>query len=385
MPIRGKRHGQAGRVGRLSQGVVEETAAFLSTFIVLPEYADTVIAAWVLAAWMIKSWDRFPHLAISSPEKRCGKSTLLDLLALIVPKPLPASNPSPAVIYRVIEGTQPTLILDEAQSLSRKGSESGEVVRELLNAGIGKKSQVLRCGGGKQEFKVKKFSIYSPKIFAMIGDVDGVLADRSISISMRRMVKNQDHEVERFIYRKVEARAAEIKSKLEEFAKEFSEKAADLYSEMEPFNIDNARMADLLTPLQVVLTLDNPGNLDILLAYAQSLEEAEKRKESQTPKVKLLRACREIYTEEDVPFMETKILIDHLIARTEEPWVRWNKGAGMSPESLALLLRPFGISSGHNRARTKRGYYRQDFEEAWKSYLPPLKNLSNPSKPSRSK
>src|SRR5262249_44709888 len=125
-------------------GVVGEVVAFLARYIVLPPVLVLVVAAWVVAAYLIDVWDRFPHLAINSPEKRCGKTTLLDLIFLLAPRPRYTTNISPAALYRLVELERPTLLMDESQSLRRRGSESIEVICEILNAGIGRNAKVLR-------------------------------------------------------------------------------------------------------------------------------------------------------------------------------------------------------------------------------------------------
>jgi hypothetical protein len=60
-------------------------------------------AAWAASAHLADVWDRFPHLAITSQEKRCGKTRLLQLLELVTPNPFNTSNISPAAVYRLIE------------------------------------------------------------------------------------------------------------------------------------------------------------------------------------------------------------------------------------------------------------------------------------------
>lgn len=388
MPIEHSRDGQAGQagqVGRVSEKrarLIERVERFLTDFIVLPLYASTVIAAWVLAAWMSNVWDRFPHLSIYSPEKRCGKTRLLEVLKLIVPNPISTSSISPAALYRVIgqsEKRRPTIILDEAQSLSRVKSESGEVLRELLNAGIEKDAKVIRCGGKKME-EVLEFPTYSPKIFAQIGAPDGVLADRSLPIEMKRKTSES---VQRFLMREVQPRAEALRKKLEQWAKDNESFVAEIYPGIDTLDIENDRMADLLLPLQAALLLDGNERRDILLAYATSLEERDKRPESQSPGVRLLTACREIFDgEKDTSFIPTDVLIERLVSRTEEPWHRWNHGHGMTDEALANLLRPYGIRPTHNKAKTKRGYYVSDFQDAFERYLIPLEKPSKPSIPS---
>jgi hypothetical protein len=380
-PERG-RVGHLGRPGRVSEGhtsLLEVVETFLTDYITLPPFAATVIAAWVLAAWMLNAWDRFPHLSIYSPEKRCGKTRLLEVLKLIVPNALSTSSISPAALYRIIGTTQmrPTIILDEAQSLSRVKSESGEVIRELLNAGIEKDAKVIRCGGKKMD-KVVEYPTYSPKIFAQIGEPDGVLADRSLPIEMKR--KTEQDTVIRFRSREVLPRAKAIRDRLETWTEETEKQAVEVYSSIEPLDIENDRMADLLMPLQTVLRLTGGEGLETLSAYAASLDERDKRPESQSWGVRLLTACREIFeAEEDNAFIPTSALIERLVSRSEEIWSRWNRGDGMNPEALAKLLRPFGISSQQNKKRTQRGYFLADFQDAFERYLVPLEKPSNPS------
>lgn len=218
--------GRDGRATEVSTNPIDLVAELLTDYIALPERVADVIAAWVAAAWLFDVWDRFPHLAITSPEKRCGKTTLLDILRVIVPCPLSTSNISPAALYRVIQAKRPTLLFDEAQSLARAGSEAGEVTREILNAGIVKNATVIRCGGKGMD-KIKEFAIYAPKVFAMIGEPDGVLADRCLPVMMRR--KTSGDRVERYRSRVVDARGEAIRRRLEEWAKENKEYAVPLY------------------------------------------------------------------------------------------------------------------------------------------------------------
>jgi putative DNA primase/helicase len=48
--------------------------------------------------------------------RRCGKTTLLDVLARLVLRPLSAANATPAAIIRVVEAHRPTLLVDGADT-----------------------------------------------------------------------------------------------------------------------------------------------------------------------------------------------------------------------------------------------------------------------------
>lgn len=361
------------------KGVIGDIVRFLAKYVVLPEDSYLVTAAWIVAAYLVDEWDRFPHLAITSPEKRCGKSLLLELLSLLVPKPRLTANISPAALYRLTELERPTLLIDESQSLSRRGSEASEVIREMLNAGIAKSAKVMRCGGEGHD-KIEEFSVYSPKVLALIGNLDQVLADRSLPVQLRR--KTRTDKVERYRSRMVEKEATTLHTSIENWAQDNSKQAAAIYDTLDPFNIENDRMAELLLPLQAVLrVIDDSESIDKLRSYAEELDKRDREQEMQSPGVMLLNACRELFST-SLSFISTGTLISSLVSRAEEPWHRWNSGQPISSEALAGLLRQYGIRPKRDKKQTKRGYFRSDFQDAWERYLPENypSNLSNSDK-----
>lgn len=358
------------RVSGFSEGhPIGRVETFLRDYIAMPETTPLVIATWTAAAYLLDVWDRFPHLGISSPEKRCGKTTLLELLNLVAPKPRYTTNISPAALYRIIEAERPTLLMDESQSLARRGSEQSEVIREILNAGIGPNAKVIRCGGANMT-EIVEFSVYSPKVFAMIGKLDSVLADRTLPVDLRR--KTPADVVKRFRHRLVAQEGEVLKIGLENWCRENRDKIQDVYDHIEPFPIDNDRMADLLTPLQAVLAVAN-GPREVLKEYAFLLDRRDREQEMQTPGVQLLFACKELF--EGKAFIGTDLLIERLKARKEEPWDRWNR-TGLNRETLSALLRPYDIRPGkyqkkrNGKVEQLRGYFARDFQDAWDRYTP---------------
>jgi hypothetical protein len=389
-----KRAGRAGRDGRVSQKVyppiLQDLENFLKGYIVFQGDEVLVVASWVMAAWLTDVWDRFPNLAITSPEKRCGKTHLLELLEMITPNARYTPNISPAAVYRWIEQNdpKPTLLLDEAQSIQRRFSETSEVMRELLNAGIDKSSKVVRMGGEHFD-EVKDFSVYCPKAISAIGDFDGVLADRCLAIRLKR--KTATDVVLPFRSRLIGPLGEKLKARLEKWAAKNKKKVSDIFDHLDVFPIKNDRLAELLLPLQAVLTVVAEDRLPDLAEYAKAIDKQDA--ETESPGIRLLTACRELFAASTDPnkprparhFIKTTELISNLAQRTEEPWRRWTRGQLMTPEALAVLLRPFGIRSQMDKRRTAKGFYATQFEETWQRYLPPppSKNPSNPSIPSK--
>ena len=170
--------------------MLQDLHDIVARHIVLPEEvkneARVAIALWVLHAHALDAASYSPILDISSPTWRCGKSQLLDLLQMLVPKPLPGVNITKATVFRMVEQWSPTLLIDEADTFLKENDE----LRGILNSGH-KRSMALipRCVGDDNE--VKLFSTWCPKAIAHIGRIHSTLEDRSIRICLRRKLKSE--------------------------------------------------------------------------------------------------------------------------------------------------------------------------------------------------
>jgi len=126
---------------------LEEACAFLRRFMAFSSETQLVaIALWVAHTYTIQAFDCTGYLHIQSPEKRCGKSRLLDCIGLLVRKPWQVVSPSEAVLFRKIEAENPTLLLDEVDTIFSNGKDDGkESLRALLNAGFERRAKIPRC------------------------------------------------------------------------------------------------------------------------------------------------------------------------------------------------------------------------------------------------
>jgi putative DNA primase/helicase len=120
-------------------------------FLAVPEGAAETLALWVVFTHAIEASAVAPRLAILSPLPRCGKTTLLGLLIRLVPRPLPTSNVTPAVVYRVIaRDDPPTLLIDEADTFFGARPE----LLGIVNSGHSRDTAFVdRCDGDNHEPK----------------------------------------------------------------------------------------------------------------------------------------------------------------------------------------------------------------------------------------
>ena len=126
-----------------------------------------------------------PRLAVRSPMKRCGKTTLLDVLGCLVMKALPTANVSAAALFRVVEGYRPCLLVDEADTFLAESDD----LRGVLNSGHRRGGSVLRTVGDDHE--PRAFATYAAVAIGLIGTLPDTLADRSISVDLKRKLSSE--------------------------------------------------------------------------------------------------------------------------------------------------------------------------------------------------
>src|SRR5437763_12793094 len=106
--------------------ILAELHATITRYVVLPspEAIDAVVL-WIAATHAQPAWAHAPRLVIRAPEKRCGKSRLLDVVEATCHRPLITVNASTPAVYRSIGSDDPpTVLLDEADTVF--GPKAGE-------------------------------------------------------------------------------------------------------------------------------------------------------------------------------------------------------------------------------------------------------------------
>jgi len=85
--------------------LLQELEKVFGQFLKLPAGAAEAMALWVVHTYALEAANISPILCLTSPEKRCGKTSALDLLHNLVSKPLSAANVTPAALFRSVEKT----------------------------------------------------------------------------------------------------------------------------------------------------------------------------------------------------------------------------------------------------------------------------------------
>ncbi|GAA2599092.1 DUF3631 domain-containing protein [Dactylosporangium fulvum] len=347
--------------------ILDRLHATITRYVVLPspEAVDAVVL-WIAATHVQQAWAHAPRLVIRAPEKRCGKSRLLDVVEGMCCNPLITVNASPAAVYRAI-GTDepPTLLVDEADTIfGGKNAEANEDLRGLLNAGHQRNRPAIRWDNNLH--RLEKIPTFAMAALAGIGAMPDTIEDRAVVVRMRRRMAGETvapyrHRRDGPVLRKV---AIELTQWLRAHLAEL-ERA-------EPAMPLEDRAADTWEPLIAVADLAG-GEWPSRGRAAATVLTAEAEDTGQVSnRVRLLTDIRAAFTTlGDPPSATTADLLAALNDDAEAPWQGFGP-AGLTGKRLGDMLREFGISSGTIRfpVGQAKGYVRDAFTDAWKRYCP---------------
>jgi hypothetical protein len=355
-----------GEAAKITGELLETCRTWIRRYTVVSDEQAVIMAAWTLHTYVFDAFEVTPYLFISSPEKGSGKSTLLRILKAVSCRGRSSSGMSGAALARVVEGSRPTLFLDEIDAQMKGNKETAENIRGILNSGYEPEGVYTRCVG--QDFAVKDFPTFCPKCLAGIGDLWDTVSDRSIIIEMRRKLPRETVEPDRKLA--VKTAAAPVKAGLEEWA---ARGAADLLRSIRPTPLSgfNPRQNDIAEVLLAIAQLAG-GGWPQRLTQALTVVCKATRAEDASIGVTLLSDIRTVFDERKTDTVSSKMMTGCLCEIEGRPWAEWSHGKGLSANNLARQLKGFGIYPLKIRFGdgTAQGYRRGDFEDDWSRYCP---------------
>lgn len=340
--------------------VMNEVADTYTRFVVLPDGAADALALWTAHTHCFEAFQCSPRLNVTSPERGCGKTTLRDVLAVLVPRPLLTENLSVAVLFRIIEAHKPTPLADECDAWLRDNEE----LRGLLNAGHRRGGQALRCEGEDNE--VRAFTVFAPVVLCGIGSLPGTLHDRSIVIRLERAKPGE--LAARFDSRHTE-HEQELCRKLARFCVDNTARLETCDPSL-PSGVFN-RLADNWRPLFAIAESIG-GNWPQRAVSAFSKLTSREDTDAQGIGAMLLADVWQAFRSSGAVRMFSKSLVESLLQMTDRPWPEANRGKPITETWLARKLRLFTIAPKLIRVgdAVGRGYELADFQEAVDRYLP---------------
>ena len=341
--------------------MLAEIAEIIALHVSLPVALADAVALWTVMTWLHDRLDISPFLNVTSATKRCGKSLLLEVVAELVYRPLPTSNVTPAVLFRVIEKSAPTLLLDEAdRTLAKK--DIPDLIAIINNSQRRKGAYVTRCVG--EDHEPRQFSSWCPKAMAGIGGLPDTVLDRALIIRLERRPPGQSlplwrdrdraaiERLQRQIVKWTGATAEAILTRRNEvvFPAVLHDRARDAWEAL-------LAIADVAGGQWA----GDTGRAWCACEYVN----ADTGDEQSGAAEMLLADLFQVFREADDPeALATSSILDALYAMEGRPW------SELSPRGLSKLLKPFKVRSRQMKVEGAkvRGYKRSDLEPVWARY-----------------
>lgn len=326
--------------------------------IIIDKPLKVAFVLWVLFTYLIDDCDIAPIAWITAPEKSCGKSTLLGLFERVVNRPYTMTDPSQAVLYRIMDKYKPCLLIDEIDT----GLKDKSTILGILNAGYSRHACKIPKVNMDKGGTVESFNAFGAKVLCGIGGLTGTTASRSIKFELKR--KSNNDKVARLNKRTLtHAKTDLIRQKAKRWATD--NRQAIIQTEIELLPINDRVYDNWYILLQIAHVL---GVYD---TAKQACLTINKAKDELSTNEQLLFDIREVWRGEK---MALKFLLERLIADDEKAWASLNNGQEMTAHQLGKRLRGFGIAPKTIKtgvSTTAKGYDKDQFTQIWERYLSP--------------
>ena len=338
--------------------LLDSIAEAIRRYVILSDHSRDATALWAIHTYLVDCIPVSPRLAICSPTKQCGKTTLLDVLGCLVLKPLPTANVTASAIFRVVEAYRPALLVDEADTFLRDNDE----LRGIINSGHRRGGSVLRAVG--DDYEPRAFSTYSPCAIALIGKLPDTLHDRSVVVDLKRRLPSEA----------ISPFRADRVGQLDALARQAARWCRD--------HADEVANADPSMPAGIYNR--EADNWRSLLAIAeaaggqwperarQALEQSHASAEDDSRLALLLGDIKAIFAEKKKDKLGSADLIVELHGVEGRPWAEYGRSKKpISQNQVANLLKPVSVAPVVLREgkKTARGYQLAQFAEAFDRYL----------------
>lgn len=352
---------------RRKSPLAHDAMTFIRRFVVVSDAQLVVLALWAIHTHCVEVFRQTPFLAVTSPERECGKSRLLEVLELLVARPWMITQPSEAVIFRKINAEMPTLLLDEVDTIfSPKTAQYHEGLRGILDEGHRRHGKVPRYIGDQ----VVDFKVYCPKVLAGIGTLPDTITGRSIPIRLQR--RTRDEPIERFITWSIGPGATALRDQIAAWAQANKTRLSRMHPRM-PEELSD-RMQEGCEPL--VAIADRLGVGAEARAALVELLTGERVDTHDTMRVRLLRDIKSIFEQHDdisgkrVRGIRTTTLLQELHGIEEGGWDHYY-GRRLEAKDLADLVRHYEVHPKPIKLKgeTHKGYRRDDLHAVWTRYL----------------
>jgi hypothetical protein len=374
--------------------LLDEVRQMICRYVVLPsQAAEVAVTLYAAATHAAEDLQCATRLVIRSPEPRCGKSRLLEILKCLCPHPVPTVSISPAALVHAIPpngADPPTLLIDEFDTVfgkSTKDEPKAEALRAMINAGFNRGASYIRHDPmTKENYECPTFAM---AVLAGIGSLPDTIEDRAVVISLRRKLAGQG--ADRYRVRQHQEAVKALGERLARWVLPQSAAIADDMPDM-PDGL-NDRQEDAWECLIAVADAAGGDWPKLAREAAQTICGAAEEKHAANRR--LLADLRDIFNARPGrDRLRAATIIPALSQIEEAPWKMYNRGDGISDNQLGGLLAEYDVKTKNARYRAYvrdpktgkkvpdqeggwqteslvgRHYFRADLEPVWAAYAP---------------
>lgn len=351
--------------------IITRVRSFLTRFIAFPndEFAD-ILAVWIVHTWAFDAFRVTPYIYLNSAERGSGKTLTLELLNELCRNATMAADISAASLYRFIEAARPTMLVDEVDAIW--SGAKNEDLRGVLNSGYKHNGKVMRAGafgGGSPSGDddetvnsgVVEYSTFCPKVLAGIdnGQMPDTIADRSLTLTLRRANRSQMAEIEDFYIEDEEDAIEDLKFAMKNWSEIQRDTLRD--PELRPARLPELgpRQNEIARPLLTVARCVNKDWHDQIKDALLKVLGPDEVKLSQ--QATALLKVREWFSEHPTEDKITSATVSEIVGHSGKQIGVWFNAYG---------IRPFTTNFASLGGKTAKGYRRADFAGAWDRYLP---------------
>jgi putative DNA primase/helicase len=354
--------------------LLQQIFGIFERFIFVPDRGFITVTIWTLLPYVYEEFHKLPVLRIKSPQKRCGKSTLLDVLELLTIRPLLTVSITPPTLYRLIERFHPTVLVDEAEKFGKEDDE----LRCIVNGGYERNRPAWRTN--KETMEPESFSTFGCKVLASIRSLDETIEDRSVFVDMARKPRgleleelcDADPEVFAVLRRKIQRWSDDNRASLRALRLQRPKSLVDRSwnkwrSLLSIAHVAGGQWYQMALKTASDMTAEHDSELNTgaeVLSHIRAF----------------FRKGGGVIDESKGAFGPSVDILQYLNSDVEASWADWkhvdengNTKKGMTAKQLGQILKPFKIKSDRPTIARARyhGYWLKDFEEAFDSYLDP--------------
>jgi hypothetical protein len=349
--------------------LLDDVRDWLATYICTVTESDLeLLALWAAHTHLVIETYTTPRLQLDSPVPESGKTTCLEHLHRLSLRPVQmASLSSPALLTRMLEAEQRTILIDEVDRVLNPDKEGTGDLISVLNSGYkrGGTRPVLVPAGGQWE--MREMPCYAA--VAMAGNNPDLPEDTRTRTIRVVLLPDLDGLVEESDWELIEPKALKLHDRLAVWALQVCDEIKTTRPTL-PDGI-TGRFREKWGPLKRVANAAGGAWPDAVDALAlQDRRERDMDREDglikEVPAVVLLTHLHKLRPK-DRGFWPTEELIDTLVAFHPTVWgTEGPFGKKLTPQRLGrMLAKGYKIHSDRESRTEPRGYYLTAFIRAW--------------------